>query len=348
MDSIGEQIRKARNAKGWTQAVLAEKMNVSRSAVANWEQGQRLPDISTLVRLTNLLACQIGDLSVSQINPEGTANETAASIPSEEVRSTVNRADSLNSNNTQEGLKEKADQELEQYAPDVNQESIAADVSENLKSEAISNHSADSGTSVPVDSTSACPSEQTPVKMTRTIGGIAWKRIIPVATAALLAVALLIWLVILPSLQPKSKGRPYTSTSGETYTIERMQQQTENIPGKAYLIVNPSVQINHGETMDYYLFEFSYHEMNGIGLTIDSLELIYFSKKNDNAFFVFTAEDIKTQYGMSVDISAYGDWIYTNGLPVQDTVYGVGELVHCTDENGEKLTFTSYIAFPEA
>ena len=70
----------------------------------------------------------------------------------------------------------------------------------------------------------------------------------------------------------------------------------------------------------------------------DRLELIFFAKKNDNAFFVFTADDIKTQYGMTVDIPAYGDWVYTNGLPVQNTVYGVGELVHCTDENGEKLT----------
>lgn len=347
MDSIGEQIRKARNAKGWTQAVLAEKMNVSRSAVANWEQGQRLPDISTLVRLTNLLACQIGDLSVSQINPEGTANETAASIPSEEVRSTVNRADSLNSNNTQEGLKEKADQELEQYAPDVNQESIAADVSENLKSEAISNHSADSGTSVPVDSTSVRSSDQTPEKKTRTIGRIAWKRIIPVATAALLTLALLLWLVIVPALQPKSKGIPYTSADGEVYTMERMQQQAENIPGKAYLIVNPSVQINHGETADYYLFEFKYHEMNGIALSIDRLELVYYSKLKKNAFIINTAEDIKQQYGMTVDIPAYGDWSYVSGLPVQDTAYGVGVLLHCTDENAQKLSFTSYISFPE-
>ena len=126
-----------------------------------------------------------------------------------------------------------------------------------------------------------------------------------------------------------------------------MQQQAENIPGKAYLIVNPSLQINHGETEDYYIFEFRYHEMNGIALTVDRMEIIYFSRLKKNAFFINTAEDIKNQYGMTVDIPAYGDWSYVTGLPVQDTVYGVGELMHCTDENGEKLTFTSYLSFPD-
>ena len=44
MNSIGEQIRDARNAKGWTQDTLAEKMSVTRSALQNWEQGRRHPN----------------------------------------------------------------------------------------------------------------------------------------------------------------------------------------------------------------------------------------------------------------------------------------------------------------
>ena len=85
-----------------------------------------------------------------------------------------------------------------------------------------------------------------------------------IAAAILAAAALLIWLVILPAVQPKAKGSPYISENGEIYTIENMQQPVENISGKAYLMVNPSVQINHGETMDYYIFDFRYHEINGI------------------------------------------------------------------------------------
>lgn len=319
MANIGEQIRNARNAKGWTQAALAEKMNVSRSAVANWEQGQRLPDMITLVRLVNVLGCQIGGVSMSQVPLEGA-----------------------------EKLSPEGDLPAGAQAVNMNLESSQANLDKELENKTVSDQSEGHASPTLDDSTSVYSPALAAQNKVQPISGMTRKRIIVITAAALTAITLLVWLVILPTLHPKTKGHPYTSSDGGLYTIERMQQHTENIPGKAYLIVNPSVQINHGETMDYYLFEFTYHEMNGIGLTIDRLELIYFSKKNENAFFIFTAEDIKTQYGISVDIPAYGDWVYTNGLPVQDTVYGVGELLHCTDANGEKLTFTSYIPFPEA
>ena len=37
MKTLGELIRTARLAQNWTQRELAEQMNVSRSAVSNWE-----------------------------------------------------------------------------------------------------------------------------------------------------------------------------------------------------------------------------------------------------------------------------------------------------------------------
>ena len=36
--TMGERIKQLRSAKGFTQEMLAEKMNVSRSAIANWEK----------------------------------------------------------------------------------------------------------------------------------------------------------------------------------------------------------------------------------------------------------------------------------------------------------------------
>ena len=55
MASIGEQIVTARKAKGWTQDALAEALNVSRSSVANWEGGRRIPDGKTLLLLSKVL-----------------------------------------------------------------------------------------------------------------------------------------------------------------------------------------------------------------------------------------------------------------------------------------------------
>lgn len=43
-----------RKNKGLTQEALAEKLNVSRQAVAKWESGQVYPDISNLIQISNL------------------------------------------------------------------------------------------------------------------------------------------------------------------------------------------------------------------------------------------------------------------------------------------------------
>jgi hypothetical protein len=53
-------------------------------------------------------------------------------------------------------------------------------------------------------------------------------------------------------------------------------------------------------------------------------------------------EDLQAA-GLTTEIPAYGEWSYMSGLPVQDTVWGMGELLRCTDENGNSLTFTGYI-----
>jgi transcriptional regulator with XRE-family HTH domain len=39
MQTMGERIRLLREARGWTQAELAERVGVSRGAVAQWEGG---------------------------------------------------------------------------------------------------------------------------------------------------------------------------------------------------------------------------------------------------------------------------------------------------------------------
>ena len=55
MTDIGGQVSAARKAKGWTQDELATAMNVSRSTIANWEIGRRLPDGETMLRLSKAL-----------------------------------------------------------------------------------------------------------------------------------------------------------------------------------------------------------------------------------------------------------------------------------------------------
>ena len=50
MSGIGSKIRVERNKHGWTQVELANKMNLSKQTINNWEHGRRIPDIETLFR----------------------------------------------------------------------------------------------------------------------------------------------------------------------------------------------------------------------------------------------------------------------------------------------------------
>ena len=64
--TLGEKIREARRKCGFSQEQLAEKMSVSRSAVAKWETDKGLPDVGNLKTLARLL-----NVSVDQLLDEG-------------------------------------------------------------------------------------------------------------------------------------------------------------------------------------------------------------------------------------------------------------------------------------
>lgn len=51
-----------RTAKGWTQPDLAQRIGVTPEAVSQYENGKRIPRVSTLFRLTEVLECTTEDL----------------------------------------------------------------------------------------------------------------------------------------------------------------------------------------------------------------------------------------------------------------------------------------------
>ncbi|MCO5542108.1 helix-turn-helix domain-containing protein [Enterococcus faecalis] len=59
---IGEKIKIARNNKGFTQEELANQVNVSRTAVSNWENGRNYPDLKTLIQISDTLNMSIDKL----------------------------------------------------------------------------------------------------------------------------------------------------------------------------------------------------------------------------------------------------------------------------------------------
>ncbi len=51
---FSEKLHLLRKSNGFTQEELAEKLSVSRQAVAKWESGQAYPDIANLIQISNL------------------------------------------------------------------------------------------------------------------------------------------------------------------------------------------------------------------------------------------------------------------------------------------------------
>ena len=60
--NIGTMIKKYRNQRDLTQEQLSEYLNVSVSAVSQWESGKTVPDVSTLLSLANFFDVTLDEL----------------------------------------------------------------------------------------------------------------------------------------------------------------------------------------------------------------------------------------------------------------------------------------------
>ena len=81
--SLGQQIRQARKAKGITQEELAKNVPVSRQTISSWENDRTQPDFDTLRKLTQILEVDVGHM----FDGEETGNEAVHADPLEEVES---------------------------------------------------------------------------------------------------------------------------------------------------------------------------------------------------------------------------------------------------------------------
>lgn len=59
---LGEKIITMRNEKNLSQEQLAEKLNVTRQTISNWENGKFYPDIDSLVNLSKYFNVSLDDL----------------------------------------------------------------------------------------------------------------------------------------------------------------------------------------------------------------------------------------------------------------------------------------------
>lgn len=72
---LGARINELRIALGWSQVQLAEKLNISKQTVSNWENENIQPSIEMLVRIAKLFCVStdylLGLDDLAHINVEG-------------------------------------------------------------------------------------------------------------------------------------------------------------------------------------------------------------------------------------------------------------------------------------
>ena len=58
---IGKKLKDARMRSGFTQESVAEKVNVSRQTISNWENEKSYPDIISVIELSNLYSISLDE-----------------------------------------------------------------------------------------------------------------------------------------------------------------------------------------------------------------------------------------------------------------------------------------------
>ena len=165
-----------------------------------------------------------------------------------------------------------------------------------------------------------------------------------IGAVVLITAVILLFIVILPGGQPA--GVVSDVDPAVRYSIADYQAVTPREGGKAYLVINTESRIEHGENKDFWLFAFRLHEDQGIAIHLDEAEQVNFSKDHAHPMH-FTDQDM-TAGQLNPDIPANQSLTFDGGMPMdQKNMIGVGLKVIGTDENGNKLTFTAYIPFPE-
>lgn len=59
---LGKRIQLLRTERGWTQAELAKKLNITKKAVKNWESGSSKPSVDHAIRLADIFGISTDSL----------------------------------------------------------------------------------------------------------------------------------------------------------------------------------------------------------------------------------------------------------------------------------------------
>ncbi len=68
MNKLADHLKYLRKQRNWTQEEVAQRLNMSRSQISKWENGELLPDLQSLEKLSELYNVSIDFLVGKPIN----------------------------------------------------------------------------------------------------------------------------------------------------------------------------------------------------------------------------------------------------------------------------------------
>lgn len=81
---LGQRVNELRVSLGWSQVKLANELNVSKQTVSNWENGNILPSVDMLVRISNVFNVSVdyvlGLENIPRLDTEGLPKSVVAHL----------------------------------------------------------------------------------------------------------------------------------------------------------------------------------------------------------------------------------------------------------------------------
>lgn len=98
--AVGQRLKSAREAKGWTQEVLAEKVDLSADHIGVVERGVKSPRLETFIDIANALECDANSLledvlAVSNQLTSSRLSEKLSSLPPAKQRTVLRVVETL-------------------------------------------------------------------------------------------------------------------------------------------------------------------------------------------------------------------------------------------------------------
>jgi transcriptional regulator with XRE-family HTH domain len=121
---IGSEIRRAREARGWSQAKLAAGADMGVSGISQIETGARNPSVVTLSKIADALGIEVVDLFPKPQTPQPSLEDAAQSEALQEAlavlfQSLARRGQGIVDQSLREGPSEALSQELKEYYAEV-------------------------------------------------------------------------------------------------------------------------------------------------------------------------------------------------------------------------------------